>query len=104
MGIYSRFPFWRLTLNLAAHPGKRRYRGTNLLIVRLEKGPIMNRIFILAAAITTCCNCVVAQEIDNNAAIKNIGAEKYIRLTVDNDFVTGTDDQYTAGFNVELCY
>jgi len=43
------------------------------------------------------------QEIDNTSSYRNIPANEYIRLTVDNDYFTGTDMEYTEGVNFELC-
>ena len=43
-----------------------------------------------------------AQEINNTASFNTISSDSYIRLTVDNDFFTGTDEQYSEGVNIEL--
>jgi len=43
-----------------------------------------------------------AQEIDNTAPWKNINSDSYIRLCVDNDYFTGTDEQYSEGTNLEI--
>ncbi len=44
-----------------------------------------------------------AQEIDNTTSYKNINSDKYIRLSIDNDYFSGRDQQYTEGANMELC-
>jgi len=46
---------------------------------------------------------LAAQEIDNATSYKNINSDTYIRLSVDNDYFAGRDEQYTEGINVELC-
>src|SRR4051812_22923981 len=44
-----------------------------------------------------------AQEIDNTAPYRNINSDSYIRLVGDDDYLKGTDDQYTEGVSVEIC-
>ena len=61
------------------------------------------RDLILSLLLTTLVYQVSAQEIENNAPFKYIDAVGYIRLTVDNDYFTGTDEQYTEGVNLEIC-
>lgn len=43
-----------------------------------------------------------AQEINTSPACMNICSDNYIRLTVDNDYFTGSDDQYSEGVGFEM--
>ena len=47
--------------------------------------------------------CLSAQEIDNTTSFKNIDRDSYIRFSLDNDYFSARDQQYTEGANLELC-
>jgi len=63
---------------------------------------MISRNLILCLVFTILPSQTSAQDIDNTASSKNINADSYIRLYVDNDYFTGTDEQYTEGLNLEL--
>jgi len=46
---------------------------------------------------------VHAQEIDNTTSFKNINSDSYVRFSLDNDYFSGRDQQYTEGANLEFC-
>ncbi len=43
-----------------------------------------------------------AQKIDNLASFRNIQSDSYFRFNYDNDYFSGTDDNYTQGYSLEL--
>jgi lipid A 3-O-deacylase len=43
-----------------------------------------------------------AQEIDNTNAYRNLYGTDFIRLGGDDDFIHGTDEEYTEGINLEI--
>ena len=45
----------------------------------------------------------MAQEIDNTTSYKNINRDSYIRFSLDNDYFSARDQQYTEGANLEVC-
>lgn len=45
---------------------------------------------------------LIAQRIDNTAALRNISGDKYFRLHYDNDFWGNTDYYYTQGYQFEI--
>ncbi len=45
----------------------------------------------------------MAQEIDNTTSYKNINRDSYIRFSLDNDYFSARDQQYTEGVNLEVC-
>ncbi len=56
----------------------------------------------LAAVVTLAINTLTAQEIDNTASYKNINADRYLQLNLNNDVLNQTDQQYTEGASLEL--
>ena len=44
----------------------------------------------------------VGQKIDNMASFRDIKSTNYFRFHYDNDYFTGTDKEYTQGYNFEL--
>ncbi len=44
----------------------------------------------------------MAQKIDNMASFRDIKSTHYFRFHYDNDYFTGTDKEYTQGYNFEL--
>ncbi|NOT75893.1 MAG: lipid A deacylase LpxR family protein [Cyclobacteriaceae bacterium] len=49
-------------------------------------------------------NLSSGQTIDNMASFRMVDGNRYIRLNVDNDYFTATDDYYTAGINLEMVH
>ena len=45
---------------------------------------------------------LLAQKIENTASFRDIKASNYFRFNYDNDYFTGTDQNYTQGYNFEL--
>ncbi len=44
-----------------------------------------------------------AQELDNTTSFKNINRDTYLRFSIDNDYFSARDQQYTEGVNLEVC-
>jgi hypothetical protein len=57
----------------------------------------LHLIFLLLISLSAA-----AQEIDNTTSYKSINSDKYFRLSLDNDYFSGRDQQYTEGGNFEL--
>jgi hypothetical protein len=67
-------------------------------------GPVPNlpfSVFLLLLLLGSLCN-ISAQQPSFDPIYRNINADTYCRLAVDNDYFTGTDQQYTEGFNLSL--
>jgi len=45
---------------------------------------------------------LLAQKIDNLASFRDIKSDSYFRYHYDNDYFSGTDENYTQGYNFEL--
>jgi lipid A 3-O-deacylase len=58
--------------------------------------------FILLGSIH--CGVVFSQLIDNSSSLREIDANKYIRIHYDNDFFTNTDHYYTQGITLEYAH
>jgi len=43
-----------------------------------------------------------AQKIDNLASFRDIASDSYFRFNYDNDYFSGTDENYTQGYSLEL--
>ncbi|CAL68426.1 lipid A deacylase LpxR family protein [Christiangramia forsetii] len=47
--------------------------------------------------------CLIsAQKIDNLVSFRNIKSDSYFRFNYDNDYFSGTDENYTQGYSLEL--
>jgi hypothetical protein len=44
----------------------------------------------------------LAQKIDNLASFRDINSDSYFRYNYDNDYFSGTDENYTQGYSLEL--
>ncbi len=47
---------------------------------------------------------LLAQEMNNTAAYRDVGTDKYLRINYDNDFFTATDEYYTQGINIAFVH
>jgi lipid A 3-O-deacylase len=62
----------------------------------------MNRHFLLLLFLSIFWQFVKGQAIDNNLSYKNICAEKYVRVSYENDYFSSMDRYYTQGVNIEM--
>lgn len=62
---------------------------------------LRKNVAILAAALLLTGRAI-GQEADHTSTYHNITSEGYIRLQVDNDYFTGSDEQYTEGLTLEV--
>jgi len=47
-------------------------------------------------------NLISAQKIDNLVSFRDIKSDSYFRFNYDNDYFSGTDENYTQGYSLEL--
>lgn len=62
----------------------------------MQYNPFSFVIFLLIPSILS------AQKIDNLASFRDIKSDSYFRFNYDNDYFSGTDENYTQGYSLEL--